>query len=127
MRAICWFKAWFVGSAVLLHHVDIPIRAAEEEPPKAFHVRIGEQFACPHEISNQLHLRGREFRASFGDVVHGEGNDDPFAHLSGKQTRILMFRTEDFDEVTPPRRQLEHRPAWFGVPDAQSEYISEEA
>ena len=117
----------FAGPAVLLHDVDIPVRAAEEEPAEAFHARVAGQFACPHEISNQLHLRcGHQFRASASNVVNGERDDDAFAHLVRKQTCVVVIRAEDFDKVTAPRRQLEHRPRWFSVPDAQSEYISEE-
>src|ERR1700704_6316848 len=40
--------------------------------------------------------------------------------------RILMLGAEDLNEVTPPRRQLEYRPAGLGVHVMESEYVSKQ-
>ena len=59
-------------------------------------------------------------------VVHGEGDDDPFAHLGREDARVLMLGAEDLNEVAAPRGELEYRPANLGVHVAESEYVSKQ-
>ena len=104
-----------VGAVVLLHDIDILIGAAEEEPSEAFHLRIVEQLICPHQPAYQLNLRSGQVFTGGGDIVHGEGDDDPFADLSREDVRVLMLGAEDFNEVAAPRREVEYLPAGLGV------------
>ena len=57
-------------ASVLLHDVDVPVGAAEEEPAEAFHVGIGEQVGGPDEVADQLDPCSCEFFAGTDDVVH---------------------------------------------------------
>src|SRR4051812_24821369 len=115
-----------VRAAVLLDHVDVPVRAVEEEPAKARHARVIEKLVRPDELADQLNVCGYQFFTRGEDVVHREGDDGPFGHLGREDARVIVLGAEDFDEVAVSRGKLEYRPANLAVHVTEPEHVSKQ-